>query len=118
MFSRYGGLDLAVEEVFNAETAWFSEINEPVVRVFARHGPDASNPGDITTIDRSTTGGHALRGPSIPGRVDRGQAGRPCPRHSIRLWAYAAAAIDALQPAWVVIENVRGLFSAPGRRCP
>ena len=30
LFSGYGGLDLAVEEVFNARTIWFSEINEPV----------------------------------------------------------------------------------------
>lgn len=29
---RYGGLDLAVEEVFDAETAWFSEINPVVAR--------------------------------------------------------------------------------------
>ena len=51
LFSGYGGLDLAVEEVFNARTVWFSEINEPVARVFAHHWPDAPNLGDITTID-------------------------------------------------------------------
>ena len=32
LFSGYGGLDLAVEEVFNARTIWFSEINEPLAR--------------------------------------------------------------------------------------
>ena len=32
------------------------------------------------------------------------------------LWAHMAAAIDALQPDWVVIENVRGLLSAPAIR--
>lgn len=35
LFSGYGGLDLAVEHVFNAKTLWFSELNEPVARVFA-----------------------------------------------------------------------------------
>lgn len=34
---RVGGLDLAVEHVFDAETVWFSEINEPVARVFSHH---------------------------------------------------------------------------------
>ena len=32
------------------------------------------------------------------------------------LWAHMATAIDALQPEWVVIENVRGLLSAPAIR--
>ena len=49
--SGYGGLDLAVEHVFGAETVWFSEINEPVARVFSHHWPDAPNLGDITTIN-------------------------------------------------------------------
>jgi DNA (cytosine-5)-methyltransferase 1 len=75
LFSGYGGLDLAVEHVFNAKTAWFSELNEPVARVFSHHWPDAPNLGDITTI-------------------------------------------DALQPEWVVIENVRGLLSSPATRPP
>jgi site-specific DNA-cytosine methylase len=39
LFSGYGGLDLAVEEVFDARTVWFSEINEPVARTLARTGP-------------------------------------------------------------------------------
>ncbi len=34
------------------------------------------------------------------------------------LWAHMAAAIDALQPEWVVIENVRGLLSSPAIRPP
>lgn len=29
LFSGYGGLDLAVEHVFNAGTTWFSEITNP-----------------------------------------------------------------------------------------
>ena len=53
LFSGYGGLDLAVEHVFNAKTVWFSELNEPVARVFSRHWPGAPNLGDITTIDWS-----------------------------------------------------------------
>ena len=37
LFSGYGGLDLAVEHVFNADTVWLSELNKPVASVFARH---------------------------------------------------------------------------------
>ena len=62
LFSGYGGLDLAVEHVFNAETIWFSEINEPVARVFSHHWPDAPNLGDITTIDWNTVSIWSLEG--------------------------------------------------------
>ncbi len=51
LFSGYGGLDLAAEHAFNAETVWFSELNEPVSAVFSRHWPGVPNLGDITTIN-------------------------------------------------------------------
>ncbi len=51
LFSGYGGLDLAVEHGTSGETVWFSEINEPVARVFSHHWPDTPNLGDISIID-------------------------------------------------------------------
>ncbi len=120
LFSGYGGLDLAVEHVFNAKTAWFSELNEPVARVFARHWPDAPNLGDITTIDWSRIkpvdiliGGFPCQDVSTVGK-----RGGLAPGTRSGLWAHMAAAIDALQPEWVVIENVRGLLSSPATRPP
>lgn len=118
LFSGYGGLDLAVEEVFDACTIWFSEINEPVARVFAHHWPDAPNLGDITTIDWSTVepvdvlcGGFPCQDVSTVGK----RAGlAPGTRSGLR--AHMATAIEVLQPEWVVIENVRGLLSAPAIR--
>ena len=118
LFSGYGGLDLAVEHVFNAKTVWFSELNEPVARVFARHWPDAPNLGDITAIDWSQVepvdiliGGFPCQDVSTVGK----RAGI-APGTRSGLWAHMAAAIDALQPEWVVIENVRGLLSSPATR--
>lgn len=118
LFSGYGGLDLAIEEVFNAHTIWFSEINEPVARVFAHHWPDIANLGDITTIDWNTVepvdilcGGFPCQDVSTVGK----RAGL-APGTRSGLWAHMATAIEALQPEYVVIENVRGLLSAPARR--
>ena len=118
LFSGYGGLDLAVEHVFNAKTVWFSELNEPVARVFARHWPGAPNLGDITTIDWSQIepvdiliGGFPCQDVSTVGK----RAGI-APGTRSGLWAHMAAAIDALQPEWVIIENVRGLLSSPATR--
>lgn len=114
LFSGYGGLDLAVEQVFDAHTIWFSEINEPVARVFAHHWPAVPNLGDITAIDWSTVepvdvlcGGFPCQNVSTVGKM----AGL-APGTRSGLWTHMAAAIDALQPEWVVIENVRGLLSA------
>lgn len=114
----YDGLDLAVEEVFDARTIWFSEINEPVARVFAHHWPEAANLGDITAIDWSMVepvdvlcGGFPCQDVSTVGK----RAGLG-PGTRSGLWAHMATAIDALQPEWVVIENVRGLLSAPAIR--
>lgn len=118
LFSGYGGLDLAVEQVFDARTVWFSEINEPVARVFAHHWPDTPNLGDITAVDWSAVepvdvlcGGFPCQDVSTVGKM----AGlKPGTRSG--LWAHMATAIEALQPEWVVIENVRGLLSATAIR--
>ncbi|WP_420112550.1 DNA cytosine methyltransferase [Pseudactinotalea sp.] len=118
LFSGYGGLDLAAEEVFDARTVWFSEINEPVARVFAHHWPDAPNLGDITTINWNTVppvdilcGGFPCQDVSTVGKM----AGL-APGTRSGLWAHMAAAIEVLQPQWVVIENVRGLLAATAIR--
>ncbi len=118
LFSGYGGLDLAVEHVFGARTIWFSEINEPVARVFSHHWPDAPNLGDITVVDWRTVepvdilcGGFPCQDVSTVGKM----AGL-APGTRSGLWANMADAIDQLRPEWVVIENVRGLLSASAIR--
>lgn len=118
LFSGYGGLDLAVEHVFGAETVWFSEINEPVARVFSHHWPDAPNLGDITTINWQDVppvdilcGGFPCQDVSTVGK----RAGL-APGTRSGLWAQMATAIEILQPKFVVIENVRGLLSAQAIR--
>ncbi len=118
LFSGYGGLDLAVEHVTGGETVWFSEINAPVARLFAGHWPEAPNLGDITAIDWNQTtpidvlcGGFPCQDVST---VGKGAGLAPGTRSG--LWSHMATAIEALRPELVVIENVRGLLSAPARR--
>lgn len=118
LFSGYGGLDAAVEHVFGGETIWFSEVNEPVARVFSHHWPDAPNLGDITAINWADvppvdilTGGFPCQDVSTVGK----RAGR-APGTRSGLWAHMADAIDRLRPELVVIENVRGLLSAQAIR--
>ena len=104
LFAGYGGLDLAVEHALNAETIWFSEVNQPVAGAFAHHWPDAPNLGDITTIDWRNVqhvevlcGGFPCQDVSILGK----RAGL-APGSRSGLWSHMATAIDALRLELVV----------------
>lgn len=118
LFSGYGGLDLVVEHATGGRTAWFSELNDPVARVFSHHWPHAPNLGDITTVRWNEIepvdvlcGGFPCQDVST---VGKGAGLAPGTRSG--LWSYMATAIEALRPRLVVIENVRGLLSAPATR--
>ncbi len=105
--SGYGGLDLAVEYATGGETIWFSETNTSI-RVFAHHWPGFPDLGDITSVEWATVL------PVDVSMVGKGAGLAPGTRSG--LWSHMAAAIDALQPELVVIENVRSLLSAPAVR--
>ena len=110
----YGGLGLAVEWVMGAETAWLAEIDPAARRVLATHWPDVPLYGDITAIDWTTVprvdvlaGGTPCLDLSSAGR----RAGRAAGTRS-GPWAAMRTAIAALQPTYVVWENVNGCRSA------
>ena len=114
LFSGYGGLDLAVQSVYDAEHAWFCEFDPAPSRILAHHWPDVPNLNDVTAVDWATvepidilTGGFPCQDVSVAGR----RAGMTDGTRS-GLWSHMVKAIDALRPGLVVIENVGGLFSA------
>ena len=106
----YGGLDLATEAFFDAETIWCAEFDKYASQVIdQRFG--IPNYGDIKTI----------KWEELP-QIDILTAGYPCqpfshagerkgtddPRH---IFPYIAKAIDALRPKYFIFENVRGHLS-------
>jgi len=114
LFSGYGGLDRAAEEVFNARTVWVSDIDKGARKVLAYRYPDAPNLGDITTIDWATvprvdiiTGGSPCQDLSHAGR----RAGMTDGTRS-NLWVAMREAIAQLKPTYVIWENVHGALSA------
>jgi len=114
LFSGYGGLDLAVEEMFDARTVWHCESEDAPSKVLAAHWPGVPNYRDVTEVDWSSvepvdilTGGFPCQDLSLAG----GRRGLAAGTRS-GLWSEFANAINELQPEWVVIENVRGLTSA------
>lgn len=114
LFAGYGGLGMAVQQVYGGELAWYSEFDDAPSRIMAHHHPDVPNYGDVTAIDWGEvprvdilTGGFPCQDVSVAGR----RAGMTDGTRS-GLWSHMAHAIDVLRPQLVVIENVGGLFSA------
>jgi DNA (cytosine-5)-methyltransferase 1 len=117
LFSGYGGLDLAVEEVYGARTVWHAELDPNPARVLARHWPGVPNLGDVTAYgdpDRLFAPSWSEVEP-----VDIVCGGFPCQdisRAGTRaglqegnrsgLWHTMADAVRHLRPRLVVVENV------------
>jgi DNA (cytosine-5)-methyltransferase 1 len=114
LFSGYGGLDLAVMEMFDAKVAWHCEWEEAPSRILEKHFPGVPNYRDVSQVDWASvepvdilTGGFPCQDLSLAGK----RAGLKDGTRS-GLWSEFARAIDEIRPEWVVIENVRGLLSA------
>ena len=124
LFSGYGGLDLAVEKLFNAKVAWVCEWDKAPSKVLAKQYPDAPNYKDVSLVNWAEvepvdilTGGFPCQDLSLAGK----RAGLKEGTRS-GLWLEYANAIKQLKPKYVIIENVRGLLSAKANsdveRCP
>ena len=116
VFSGYGGLDMACEAFFGARTVWHCEVDPNPAKVLAARWPGVPNLGDITAVDWAEVepvdilvGGFPCTDVSVAGA----QAGMIDGTRS-GLWSEFREAIARLRPSVVVIENVRGLFSAWG----
>lgn len=105
----YGGLDMAVEAMFDAEMAWCAETSTPASTVITSRWPTAPNFGDISSIDWNTL---------LP--VDIITAGYPCQPFSHasmhrkgtddarHLWPHVYEAICTIRPRIAILENVPG----------
>ncbi|MFD9943187.1 DNA cytosine methyltransferase [Nonomuraea sp. NPDC059023] len=107
----YGGLDMAVQTVFDAELAWTADNNRGAAQIITHRWPHVPNLGDISAVDWA----------AVP-PVDVVAAGFPCQDISYAgrgagmtketrsgLWFVIADALRQLRPALVVVENVAAL---------
>lgn len=105
--SGYGGLDMAVEAYYNAETVWMCDIDKySSIVIKERWG--LPNLGDLKTVDWSAvepidilTAGYPCQPFSTAGQ----RKGLDDERH---IWPYIKEIISTLQPKRVILENVRG----------
>lgn len=122
MFTGTGALDIGIMSVLEVEPAWFVEHDPSANKVLGCHWPRVPNHRDATTTDWSTVepvdvlcGGFPCQDVSLNGRrggllkADDGTA-----LFTTRSpWEGMREAITTLKPRLVIIENVRGLLSAP-----
>jgi DNA (cytosine-5)-methyltransferase 1 len=114
LFAGYNGLGMAVEEVFGATTAWFSEFDTAPSKILAHHYPSVPNYGDVTAIDwfgvesvDIMSGGSPCQDLSLAGRRKGMTEGTRS-----NLWESMREGIAIIRPKYVVWENVRGALSA------
>lgn len=120
LFTGYGGLDLAVMRTFDAELAWYAEIDDGASRVMQAHYPEVMNLGDVSEIDwdRRLTGLSGLF-PTILEHVDIITAGYPCQPFSMaglrkgeedarHLWPHVRECLRTMGPELAILENVAG----------
>jgi DNA (cytosine-5)-methyltransferase 1 len=110
----YGGLDMAVEAAFGADTVWVSDIDKGARKILAHRYPDVPNLGDMTAVDWATVepvdiiaGGTPCQDLSHAGK----RAGMTEGTRS-NLWVSMREAVAVIRPSFVVWENVRGAYSA------
>lgn len=109
---------MGVQQAIGGTVAWHCEFDANPSKILAHRWPEVPNLGDITAADWSQvdpvdviTGGFPCQDVSHAGRrqgLIRDGEGRT----RSGLWGHMLRAIDALRPALVVAENVRGLLSA------
>jgi DNA (cytosine-5)-methyltransferase 1 len=108
--SGYGGLDMAVEAYFNAETVWMCD-NDKYASVVIKERWNLPNLGDLKAVDWTTvepidilTAGYPCQPFSQAGQ----RKGIEDERH---IWPYIKQIISATRPKYIILENVRGHLS-------
>ena len=116
LFAGIGGFDLGFERA-GLRSIWQSEIDPSCLKVLGHHWPEVHKHGDIEKLGGGelepvdlVAGGFPCQDISVAGR----RAGLGGKRSG--LWFEFHRILAEHRPAWVVIENVPGLFSSQAGR--
>jgi DNA (cytosine-5)-methyltransferase 1 len=103
----YGGLDLAVEEHFNAKTVWCAEFDKYASKVIKAHF-DIPNYGDIKAIDWDEVEPIEILTAGYPCQPFSNAGSRKGATDERHIWPYVLKAASVLRPKYIILENVRG----------
>lgn len=106
----YGGLDMAVEAYFGAETIWVSEIDKHASKVIEQrlNKPNLGNLKEINWANVEPVDILTAGYPCQPFSQAGNRKGTNDERH---IWPYIKEGISVLRPSYVILENVRGHLS-------
>jgi len=106
----YGGLDIAVEAFFNAETIWCAEYDKHASKVIEQRF-NIPNFGDIKTMDWGSLEPIDILTAGYPCQPFSHAGNRKGTQDARHIWPYIKEGISILRPRIVVMENVKGHLS-------
>ena len=105
----YGGLDMAVEAFFGAETIWTCEFDKYASQVIEKR-INKPNHGDLKTTDWTKVEPIDILTAGYPCQPFSHAGSRKGAEDERHLWPYIKEIIGILRPQFIVLENVRGHF--------
>jgi DNA (cytosine-5)-methyltransferase 1 len=105
----YGGLDMAVEAFFDAETIWTCEFDKYASQVI-KERINKTNHGDLKKTDWTKVEPIDILTAGYPCQPFSHAGSRKGANDERHLWPYIKEIIGILRPQFIVLENVRGHF--------
>jgi len=105
----YGGLDIAVEAYFNAETIWTCEFDKHASKIIQER-INKPNYGNLKTMDWYQAKPIDILTAGYPCQPFSHAGSRKGVEDERHLWPYIKEIIGILRPRFVILENVRGHF--------
>ena len=109
----YGGLDMAVEHFYDAETVWHSEIDKHCSQLLEKHGYE-NNLGDLTEINWDDVEPVDIMSAGFPCQPFSHAGNRKGNNDERAIFQWIADGISVLRPSVVVLENVAGILTLGG----
>ena len=109
----YGGLDMAVERFYDAETVWHSEIDKNCSQLLEKHGYE-NNLGDLTEINWDDVEPVDIMSAGFPCQPFSNAGNRKGNNDERAIFQWIADGISVLRPGVVVLENVAGILTLGG----
>ena len=106
----YGGLDMAVETYFGAETVWVSEIDKHASKVIELRF-NKPNLGDLKKIDWANVEPIDILTAGYPCQPFSHAGNRKGTEDARHIWPDIKQGISILRPKYVILENVKGHLS-------
>ena len=106
----YGGLDLAVEQYYNAELSWVSEIDNNCNKLLEKRF-NKPNLGDLTSVNWEDVEPVDIICAGFPCQPFSDAGSKKGDKDERAIFPLVAESIGVLRPRYVFLENVAGIIT-------